>query len=83
MYLRTQDREKTAWRVRCPHHGPVFLTEEEYTIQMRNPDCRWKCPAFAEGNPKDFNDVSPGVCGAQAGWDDDWYELWLEENEPA
>lgn len=75
-YQRTHEREKTPWRVICPHHGPVCLTREEYTAQMMRPGSRWECPAWDDGDPKDPNDVGPGICGAEASWDDHWYEMW-------
>jgi len=78
-YLRKEDREKTAWRVICPHHGPVFLTREEYMAQMKAPNNKWECTAFDMGNPKDPDDVGPGVCGAKASWDDHWYEMWMDD----
>lgn len=81
-YLRPQDREETAWRVRCPHHGPVCLTKKEYMGQMMAPDSKWKCPAFDEGNPSNPHDVGPGICGAVSSWDDDWYEAWMDGQRP-
>ena len=81
-YLRTQDREKTGWRVQCPHHGPVFLTREEYMGQMLASNSKWKCPAFDEGDTSDPQDSGPGVCGALSSWDDDWYEAWIDDLQP-
>lgn len=78
-YLRVQDRQKTAWRVRCPIHGPVFLTEEEYTAQMMRPDAKWACPAFEEGDKTNPADPGPGVCGETCTWDDAWYEAWMDD----
>jgi len=69
-YLRPQDREKTAWRVSCPYHGLVYLTQEEYLAQLEAPNHLWECPAFDE------NEL--GVCGAKANWDSHWYEAWME-----
>jgi len=81
-YLRPQDREETAWRVVCPHHGPVFLLQVEYMAQMMAPDSKWKCPAFDEGDSTDPHDVGPGICGATSSWDDDWYDAWMEDLQP-
>lgn len=78
-YLRVRDRERTAWRVVCPHHGPVFLTREEYDAQMARPDRTWQCPAFDEGDPDDPDDVGPGVCGARSEWDDVWHDRWTDD----
>ena len=54
------DKEKTAWRVICPHHGPRCLTHEQYVAQMNAPHARWACPG----------------CGETSRWDDRWYEEW-------
>jgi hypothetical protein len=81
-YLRVQDREKTAWRVLCPHHGPVFLTRDEYMGQLSAGHRKWECPAFDEGDESDPHDVGPGICGAVSGWDDDWYDDWMERGGP-
>lgn len=46
---------------RCSHlslDGAIFLTEEEYELQMNNPDDAWTCP----------------VCGGSADWDDYNYD---------
>lgn len=48
----------TPWRLRCPTHGFVFLTEEQYSAQMLKPNNVWKCPH----------------CFASSSWDDAWYE---------
>ena len=48
------------WRVRR-----VYLTEAEYTRQIKAPDARWVCPR----------------CGAEAEWDDETYETAMEARE--
>jgi hypothetical protein len=78
-YLTPAQRERTAWRVLCPHHGAVFLTREEYNAQMMAPNARWACPAWENGDPNDRNDVGPGICGATCRWDDNWYEMWMDD----
>lgn len=47
----------------CPVHGQVFLTVEEYSIQMGLYDQLWSCP----------------ICGNFAEWDDDNYDEYWEE----
>lgn len=39
----------------CGNNGLVFLSEEEYSQQMRSPNSRWQCPK----------------CLSLADWDDD------------
>lgn len=34
----------TRYAIICSEHGQVFLTREEYDLEMRNPDSRWTCP---------------------------------------
>jgi len=80
-FLKPLDREKTAWRVICPQHGPVFLTRVEYNAQMMAPNNRWACPAWEEGDPKDSEDPGPGICGATASWDDAWYDMWMDDQD--
>lgn len=46
--------EPTPWRLKCPIHGGVFLTEDEYVRQLEMPNRRWCCPK----------------CGRLAAWDD-------------
>lgn len=49
----------TAYRVHCPDHGAVNLTEREYLNQLSRANARWACP----------------ICGEMpARWDDDHYE---------
>lgn len=57
----------------------MFLTREEYNAQMMAPGAQWACPAFEEGNPADPEDPGPGVCGETAVWDDNWYEMWMDD----
>ena len=54
---------KTPYRVKCPEHGPVCLSAEEYSAQMSAPDSTWACP----------------IDGKRASWDDDWYEAQMAE----
>jgi uncharacterized protein with PIN domain len=52
----------TPWAVICHRHGRVYLTQQQYDVQMNKPDSFWLCP----------------VCGDVAGWDDDNYEKHME-----
>lgn len=42
----------------CPIHGAVDIDQINYTMQMRDPWAKWKCPK----------------CGAISAFDDDRYE---------
>lgn len=55
---------KTRWAVRCPVHGLVYLTREQYDAQMNDADALWRCPVVHDAE----------VCGQDAAWDDDTYE---------
>jgi endogenous inhibitor of DNA gyrase (YacG/DUF329 family) len=50
--------------VHCFNCGDVALTDEEYDEQMCNPDSLWECP----------------LCGEQASWNDENYDLYLDEH---
>ena len=58
-------RERTPWAVRCTDHGSVYLTEEEYDVQMDHPDSLWRCP----------------LCMGLAEWDTDNYESFYIDDE--
>jgi len=75
--LRAREREKTAWRVVCPEHGPVFLTQREYQRQMSAFNSEWTCPAWEDGDPTDPRAAGPGICGQLCRWDDSWHEMWM------
>jgi len=45
--------------------GKVYLTEEEYSKQISNPNKTWRCPN----------------CRYEASWDDDNYEKFTEKQE--
>lgn len=47
----------TRYAVICPVHGQVFLTRDEYNMQMLRANSRWKCPR----------------CGKISNFDDDNY----------
>lgn len=53
----------TAYAIRCPNHGQVFLTKEGYDVQMNRANSRWACP----------------MCGESASWDDNNYDAFNEE----
>lgn len=61
-----ESAEPTAWAVKCPTHGNVFLTKREYLTQMMRPDARWECPR----------------CGLTAWFDDAAYEAWCDAHRP-
>lgn len=52
----------TPWRVRCPVHGPVCLTEEDYAFQMSRPNALWSCPIDLKTSQ----------------WDDEWFENYQD-----
>lgn len=59
------------YAVRCPIHGTISITDEQYDAQMNTPDEPWKCP----------------TCGSVAEWDgdgeeDDWDPFQEEEINP-
>lgn len=58
----------TPWAVICPHHGRVYLTEEEYRAQLDRPDEEWVCPVMVTDGEM------PGPCGLGAEFDDENYE---------
>lgn len=54
---------RTPYAVYChAGHGLVYLTEEQYDVQMEHADDLWSCP----------------VCGHDAGWDDENYEQFQQ-----
>lgn len=55
--------EETPYRLICPEHGGIFLTEAQYYEQLLNADERWKCP----------------TCDSICEFDDDHFEKSLEE----
>lgn len=64
----TKDCGLSQYRVVCTglleddqNCGPQYLTEKQYEEQLRRPNRRWQCPC----------------CNAEAWWDDDWHEGWL------
>ena len=69
-------RPRTPYAVNCVETfgvrptgcGLVYLTEEEYHLQMRMADYTWRCP----------------ICNGTAHWNDDNFEDFLpeENNEP-
>jgi hypothetical protein len=59
------NRARTPWAVNCfgddgPGHGLVYLTSDEYALQLSRPDAQWRCP----------------ICGMVAEWDDDNHDDW-------
>ena len=54
---------RTPFAVLCDDHGQQFLTEEQYLRQLNRPDWFWTCPR----------------CGESAHWDDDEYDVALED----
>lgn len=54
--------QRSPYKVHCPKHGGVYLTYEEYMLQLIRADETWHCPA----------------CGTAAVWDDDNYEEMME-----
>ena len=43
--LSSRTRPKaTPWAVICVQHGQVFLTEDEYSLQLLEADLGWFCP---------------------------------------
>lgn len=40
--------EVTQYAVKCPDHGKVYLSEEEYIRQLENPNCTWRCGCGGE-----------------------------------
>lgn len=50
----------------CTQHGLVSLSDENYELQMDNPNQLWYCP----------------ICGLQAEWDDDCPETNPAEDDP-
>ena len=60
------ERQETPWAVTCDEHGLVFLTQEEYSKQMKVPSKTWRCP----------------ICREEAIWDDENYEKHLENENP-
>ena len=36
--------DRTPWAIICPNDGQVFLTREQYDLQMNRANARWKCP---------------------------------------
>jgi hypothetical protein len=62
-------RYRSPYRVRCPEHGFVYLTPQNYSAQLSRADDCWRCP----------------ICLSYAHWDDEWYddhiEAWCTESE--
>lgn len=65
---------RTSWAVRCPVHGLVYLTSDQYHAQLAQVGSRWRCPAAAVGGKH------AEACGREAAWDDATYEAGLSEN---
>lgn len=65
--------EPTAYAIRCRYHGIVYLTPECYKEQMMRANDVWRCPHFCM-EPEDIKDMTIGVCGASAEFQDDIYE---------
>jgi hypothetical protein len=61
----------TRWRVRCPIHGQVYLTEREYDRQIMCGHKAWACPRV-DVDPNRF-----GLCGEESDFDVDHLEASL------
>jgi hypothetical protein len=59
----------TPWAVICPQHGRVYLTNDEYRVQLDRPNAGWECTQAVLEEP-----LPVGVCGEEAEWDDENYE---------
>jgi hypothetical protein len=62
-----ESQSPTPYRLWCPVHGGVYLTNDEYMRQMLNANDHWRCP----------------VCMARSRFDDKNYEdhMYPEEDE--
>jgi hypothetical protein len=59
----------TPWAVICPQHGRVYLTREEYRVQMNRPNSGWECTEVVIEGPAPI-----GPCSNDSEWDDENYE---------
>ncbi len=57
-YMKDESIVPTRYAVICLTHGRVFLSREEYNLQMRAVSSHWKCPR----------------CNATCEFDDDNYD---------
>jgi hypothetical protein len=58
-------RAVSPWAVICREHGLVYLTHEEYVLQMMAADSLWVCP----------------ICQRFAHWSDETWEEAQDESE--
>jgi hypothetical protein len=58
----------TPWAVICPQHGRVYLTNDEYRVQLDRPNAGWECTEVVTGT------APVGPCGEESEWDDENYE---------
>lgn len=70
-----QSFKETAYAVRCPKHGKVFLTTGEYHRQLMKGDYRWSCPVMSADIDDDL-----GLCGCISEFDDAHFESIAELN---
>jgi hypothetical protein len=56
-------QEETPYRVNCSSCGPVYLSKEQYSDQLRMAYSKWVCT----------------LCGQNASWDDAHYETYQEK----
>jgi hypothetical protein len=51
------DRTPTAWAVRCPTHGLVYMARRTYSKQLKdNPNYRFTCIVRGCGQPAEFDE---------------------------
>ena len=95
MQQESESLTPTPYAVRCPLHGLIYLTYEEYCRQMDQLGQVWKCPHFVgteeairlDGGPAASDSLNfwhgpmIGPCGKPAHFDDDTYEGAMRQLE--
>lgn len=58
----------TPWAIICPEHGLVYLTNDEYRVQLDRPNVGWECTEMV------LEQTPVGICGEESEWDHENYE---------